>query len=78
MGTLKGGGMGVGVVAVSCGRGAVGVAQHGVEGAGKVVGQGTAVVLFRQRHQASQHQQQQEEQVEGEGSTQYPVEEWPS
>lgn len=55
MGTLKGGGMGVGVVAVSCGRGAVGVAQHGVEGAGKVVGQCAAVVVLSQGHQAGQH-----------------------
>lgn len=36
----------------SCGWRAIGVAQHGVEGAGEVVGEGAAVVVFRQRHQA--------------------------
>lgn len=59
----------------SCGRRAVGVAQHRVEGAGEVVGQGAAVVLFRQRHQAGQNQQHEEEQVQGEGSPEDPVEE---
>ena len=59
----------------SRGRGAVGVAQHWVEGARKVVGQRAAVVLLRQGHQAGQDQQHQEEQVEGEGGPQDPVEE---
>lgn len=63
------------LAAFSCGRRAVGVAQHRVEGAGEVVGQGAAVVLFRQRHQAGQNQQHEEEQVQGEGSTEDPVEE---
>ena len=63
------------LAAFSCGRRAVGVAQHGVEGAGEVVGQGAAVVLLRQRHQAGQNQQHEEEQVQGEGSPEDPVEE---
>lgn len=66
------------VVAFSCGRGAVGVAQHGVEGAGEVVGQCAAVVLLGQRHQAGQDQQHEEEQVEGEGRSEDPVEEGPA
>lgn len=53
----------------SCGRRAVGVTQHWVEGAGEVVGQRTAIILFRQRHQAGENQQHEEEQVEGEGSS---------
>lgn len=63
--------------AVSRGRRAVGVAQHGVEGAGEVVGQRAAVVVLGQRHQAGQNQQHQEEQVEREGGAQHPVEEGP-
>lgn len=53
---------------------AVGVAQHGVEGAGEVVGVGAAVVLLGERHQAGQHQQQQEEQLQREGGSQDAVE----
>ena len=59
----------------SRGRGSVGVAQHGVEGAGKVVGQGAAVGLLGQGHQTHQHHQQQEEEVEGEGRPENPMEE---
>lgn len=44
--------------------GPVGVAQHGVEGAGEVVGLGAAVVFLRGRDHASQEQKQQEEQLE--------------
>lgn len=62
----------------SCGRRPVGVAQHGVEGAGEVVGERAAVILLGQRNQAGQDQQQQEEDVEGEGSAENPVEERPS
>jgi len=71
-----------GWVEVSCGRGPVGVAQHGVEGAGKVVGQRAASALppagaprWRQQHQ--QQQQQQQQQVEGERGPQHPLEEGP-
>lgn len=49
--------------------------QHGVERSGKVVGQCAAVVLFRERHQAGQNQEHEEEQVQGESSSQNPVEE---
>lgn len=45
-------------------RGPVGVAQHGVEGAGKVVGLGAAVVFLRGGDHASQQQKQQEEQLQ--------------
>lgn len=46
------------------GGGPVGVAQHGVEGAGEVVGLGAAVVFLRGGDHASQEQKQQEEQLE--------------
>jgi hypothetical protein len=42
-------------VFVSGGWWAIGVAQHGVEGVGKVVGQCAAVVVLSQGHQAGQH-----------------------
>lgn len=59
----------------SRGWGPVGVAQHGVEGAGVVIGAGAAVVLVGQRHQAGQNQQQEEQQVEREGGAEHPPEE---
>lgn len=62
----------------SRGRRAVGVAQHGVEGAGEVVGEGAAVVLLGQRHQAGEDEQHEEEQLEGEGGPEDPVEEGPA
>lgn len=44
----------------------IGVAEHGVEGAGKVVGLRAAVVVLGGRHQAGQSQeQQQQQQLEG-------------
>lgn len=59
----------------SRGRGSVGVAQHGVEGAGEVVGQRAAAVVLGQRNQAGKNQQQQEEQLEGERRPHHPGEE---
>lgn len=50
------------VMGGSYGRRAVGVSEHGVEGAGKVVGVGTAVVLLSHGHQTGQaHNEQQQE-----------------
>lgn len=46
------------------GRWPVGIPQHGVEGAGKVVGLGAAVVIFGGRQQAGQEQQQQQQQLQ--------------
>ena len=46
------------------GRGAV-VAEHEHEGAGKVVGQEAAAVLFPDREQEEQQQEEQEQQVQG-------------
>lgn len=47
---------------LSDGRGAVGVAQHGVEGAGEVVVVGAAVILLSYGHQTRQtHDEQQQE-----------------
>lgn len=48
------------------------VAQHGVEGAGKVIGPRTAVVVAPGWDQAGQQQKQQEEEVEREGCPQHP------
>lgn len=47
-------------------RRSVGVVQHGVEGAGEVVGVVAAVVLLRHGHQAGQADEEEEEQVDGE------------
>ena len=47
-------------------RRSIGVAQHGMEGAGKVVGVVAAVVLLRHGHQAGQADQEQEQQLDGE------------
>lgn len=60
-----------------CRRGSVGVAQHWVEGAGKVVSHGAA--LFRGRHgdQAGQQEQQQQQEVQGEGRSEETEEERP-
>lgn len=44
----------------------IGVAQHGVEGAGEVVGVVAAVVLLGHGHQAGQADEEQEEQLDGE------------
>lgn len=62
----------------SCRRRAIGVAQHGVEGAGEVVGEGTAVIVLGRGNQAGQRQQQQEEQVQGKRGSQNPVQEPPA
>lgn len=50
----------------SYGRRSIGVAQHGMEGAGKVVGVMAAVVLLGHGHQAGQADEEQEEQLDGE------------
>lgn len=50
-------------------RRSVGVVQHGVEGACKVVGMVAAVVLLRHGHQAGQADEEQQEQVDGERSS---------
>ena len=50
----------------SYGRRSVGVAQHGVEGAGEVVGVVAAVVLLGHRHQAGQADEEQEDEMDGE------------
>lgn len=52
----------------SHGRGSVGVAEHGVEGVGQVVGLAAGVVLLRHGRQEVDHapQQEQQEEVEGE------------
>lgn len=52
----------------SYGRRSIGVAQHGMEGAGEVVGVVAAVVLLGHRHQAGQADEEQEEQLDGECS----------
>lgn len=49
---------------LSYGRWAVGVAEHGVEGTGEVVGVGAAEVLLRHGHQACQADDQQQEELE--------------
>lgn len=61
----------------SCGRGSVGVEEHGVKGSGKVVGESAAVVVLWERHQTRHNQQQQEEDVEGESCSQDTVQERP-
>lgn len=50
----------------------VGVPQHGVEGPGKVVSLGAAVVLFGGGQQAGQEEQQQQEQLEGQRCPDHP------
>lgn len=59
----------------SCGRGPVGIVQHGEERAGKVVGQRTAAVVIRRRNQTDQNQEQEEEQEEVKDDPQDPVQE---
>lgn len=54
------------------GRWPVGVPQHGVEGAGEVVGLGAAVVLFGGGQQAGQKQQQQQQQLQGQRCPDHP------
>lgn len=51
---------------LSYGRRSIGVAQHGMEGAGEVVGVVAAVVLLGHGHEAGQADEQQEEQLDGE------------
>lgn len=51
----------------SCGRRPVGVAQHGVKGAGQAVGQGAAGVAGGPGGQAAQRQKQQQQQQEVDG-----------
>lgn len=59
----------------SYGRRSVGVAQHGVEGAGEVVGVVAAVVLLRHGNQAGQADEEQEEKLDGERSPEDPQQE---
>lgn len=59
----------------SYGRRSVGVAQHGMEGAGEVVGVVAAVVLLCHGHQAGKADEEQEEQLDGERSPEYPQQE---
>lgn len=59
----------------SYGRRSVGVAQHWMEGAGKVVGMVTAVVLLRHGHQAGQADDEEEEQLDGKRSPEDPQQE---
>lgn len=63
------------IQASSYGRRAVGVAQHGMEGARKVVGVVAAVVLLAHGHQAGQGDEQQQEQLDGERSPEDPQQE---
>lgn len=42
----------------------LGVAEHRVEGAGEVVGKGTAVVVLRRRHETGHHQHQQQDDLQ--------------
>lgn len=59
----------------SCGRRPVGVAQHGVEGAGKVVGAGATGRVLRQRDQTRQQEEEEQEQLQREGGAERPIEE---
>lgn len=59
----------------SYGRGSVGVAQHGMEGAGEVVGVVAAVVLLRHGNQAGQADDEEEEQLDGERRPEDPQQE---
>lgn len=59
----------------SCGRRPVGVAQHGVEGAGEVVGAGAAGHVLRQRDQTRQQEEEEQEELQREGGAEHPIEE---
>lgn len=59
----------------SCGRRPVGVAQHGVEGAGEVVGAGAAGRVLRQRDQTRQQEEEEQEELQREGGAEHPIEE---
>lgn len=59
----------------SYGRWPVGVVQHGVEGAGEVVGVVATVVLLAHGHQAGQADEQQQQQVDGQRRPQHAVQE---
>lgn len=61
----------------SCGRGSVGVEEHGVKGSGKVVRESAAVVVFWEGHQTRHNQQQQEEDVEGKSRSQNTIQQRP-
>lgn len=56
----------------SNGRRSIGVAQHGVEGAGKVVGVVTAVVLLCHGHEAGQADEEEQQQLDREGRPEHP------
>lgn len=56
-------------------RGAIGISEHGVEGTGKIVGEGTAVVLFRHGNQAGQPDEEQQEELKGKSCSENPVQE---
>lgn len=59
----------------SCGRRPVGVAQHRVEGAGKVVAASAARHVLCQRDQTRQQQKEEQQELQREGGAQHPVEE---
>lgn len=59
----------------SNGRRSIGVAQHGMKGAGKVVGVVTAVVLLRHGHEAGQADEEEEQQLDGESGPEHSCEE---
>lgn len=55
------------------GRRSVGVAQHGVEGASKVVSVVTAVVLLSHGHEAGQANEEEQQQLDGERCPEHPL-----
>lgn len=59
----------------SDGRGAVGVAQHGVKGAGEVVVVGAAVIVLSDGHQTRQTHDEQQQQLQRQSRPQDPQQE---
>lgn len=60
---------------VSYGRRSVSVAQHGMEGAGEIVGVVAAVVFLGHGHQASQADEEEEQQLDRECGSKDPQQE---
>lgn len=56
-------------------RRAVGISEHRMEGSGKVVGEGTAVVFLRHGYKAGESNKQQQEQLKGKSCPEDPEEE---
>lgn len=67
--------VGRGCRGTSDGRGPIGVAQHGVEGAGKVVVVGAAVVLLSDGHQTRQAHNEQQQELQRQSRSQDPQQE---